>query len=312
MRVTLPHNAPSASISDSETSISRVPNLPPEEAPENTPAVRRAPSSRRKQSTPPTRSNGTRPSDRVTEPHKLLDAPEPRRGRGALIAACVVFLAVAGLGATVVLGLDGGRLASLWNSALGRSPSGKSSTTSPPVLAEPEAPRPEAAPPIPAPPEPSTELADTEPANPAPSDTEPTTPPSDSDTQDALTDDAQAEKKKPTTTSRRPKRDGDATATPVRKPRTPAAPGVVEDAPTETPEAAAPQGFLTLVTEPSARVSLGNRSLGETPLTKVALPVGRHTLKLMDGTGRPLKLLVEIKPDDTTSVRVPLELLANP
>ncbi|RKH02137.1 PEGA domain-containing protein, partial [Corallococcus sp. CA047B] len=97
-----------------------------------------------------------------------------------------------------------------------------------------------------------------------------------------------------------------------RKPRTPAAPEVVEDAPTETAEAAAPQGFLTLVTEPSARVSLGNRSLGETPLTKVALPVGRHTLKLMDGTGRPLKLLVEIKPDDTTSVRVPLELLANP
>ncbi|RYZ33203.1 MAG: PEGA domain-containing protein, partial [Myxococcaceae bacterium] len=82
--------------------------------------------------------------------------------------------------------------------------------------------------------------------------------------------------------------------------------------PPEASEAAAPQGFLTLVTEPSARVSLGGRSLGETPLTKVALPVGRHTLKLMDGTGRPLKLLVEIKPDDTTSVRVPLEMLANP
>ncbi|RKG94341.1 PEGA domain-containing protein, partial [Corallococcus carmarthensis] len=99
--------------------------------------------------------------------------------------------------------------------------------------------------------------------------------------------------------------------------RTPAVPteSPVDDLPAPpdtTAEAAAPQGFLTLVTEPSARVSLGGRSLGETPLNKVALPVGRHTLKLMDGTGRPLKLLVEIKPDDTTSVRVPLELLANP
>ncbi|RKG65967.1 PEGA domain-containing protein, partial [Corallococcus exercitus] len=106
--------------------------------------------------------------------------------------------------------------------------------------------------------------------------------------------------------------------TPARaRPRTAAAPADDTEADLPAPpdtatEAAAPQGFLTLVTEPSARVSLGGRSLGETPLTKVALPVGRHTLKLMDGTGRPLKLLVEIKPDDTTSVRVPLELLANP
>ncbi|CAM4271612.1 PEGA domain-containing protein [Corallococcus soli] len=110
---------------------------------------------------------------------------------------------------------------------------------------------------------------------------------------------------------RRVKRDADATAAPVRKPR-PATTDTAQDETPDASEAAAPQGFLTLVTEPSARVSLGGRSLGETPLTKVALPVGRHTLKLMDGTGRPLKLLVEIKPDDTTSVRVPLEMLANP
>ncbi|MCY1041148.1 protein kinase [Corallococcus sp. bb12-1] len=312
MRVTLPHNAVSASINDSETSISRAPALPPEEAPENTPAVRRAPSSRRKQSTPPTRSNGARASERATETHDLLDKPASRRG--ALIAACIVLLAIGGLVTTVALGLDGGRVAALWNSLLGRNPSGKSSTTSPPVVAEPEAPQTDPAVPEPTPPtpEPSTELADSEPANPAPADPEPTTPPSETTDPDALTDDAQAEKKKPATSLRRPKRDGDATATPVRKPKPPAAPEVVEDAPAGTPEAAAPQGFLTLVTEPSARVSLGNRSLGETPLTKVALPVGRHTLKLMDGTGRPLKLLVEIKPDDTTSVRVPLELLANP
>ncbi|RKH45469.1 PEGA domain-containing protein, partial [Corallococcus llansteffanensis] len=99
-----------------------------------------------------------------------------------------------------------------------------------------------------------------------------------------------------------------------KKPRTaPTAPAPeAEPTPADAAEPAAPQGFLTLITEPAARVSLAGRSLGETPLTKVALPVGRHTLKLLDGTGRPLKLIVEIKPDDTTSVRVPLELLANP
>ncbi|RKG68988.1 protein kinase domain-containing protein, partial [Corallococcus terminator] len=135
MRVTLPHKAVSASINDSETSISRAPALPPEEAPENTPALRRAPSSRRKQSTPPTRSNGARASERATEPHEPLDKPASRRG--ALIAACIVLLAIGGLATTVALGLDGGRVAALWNSVLGRNPSGKSSTTSPPVVAEP-------------------------------------------------------------------------------------------------------------------------------------------------------------------------------
>ncbi|WP_244239520.1 serine/threonine protein kinase, partial [Corallococcus carmarthensis] len=49
LRVTQPHTAPQALLNDNETAISRVPSLPPEEAPEKTPAVRRSPSSRRKQ-----------------------------------------------------------------------------------------------------------------------------------------------------------------------------------------------------------------------------------------------------------------------
>ncbi|MCY1029911.1 protein kinase [Corallococcus sp. BB11-1] len=313
MRVTLPHNAMPATLNDNETSISRAPNRSPEGAPENTPAVRRAASSRRKQSTPPTRSNGARTAGRTADPHDLPpDEATPRRGRGALIAACVVFLALAGLGTTVALGWDGGRVGALWNSVLGRNPSGKSSTTSPPPIAEPtpqaqepEPTEPAAPPPTP---EPSTALAG---APTEPSDTEPSAPLAEGDSPDLVAaDDAQGEKKKPTP-ARRVKRDADATAAPVRKPR-PATTDTAQAEPPEASEAAAPQGFLTLVTEPSARVSLGGRSLGETPLTKVALPVGRHTLKLMDGTGRPLKLLVEIKPDDTTSVRVPLEMLANP
>ncbi|RKH75978.1 PEGA domain-containing protein, partial [Corallococcus sp. AB045] len=131
-------------------------------------------------------------------------------------------------------------------------------------------------------------------------------------------DDAQAPKAKTRTPVRKAKRDAsDPAATPARGKSRTAAPADDSEADLPAPddsatEAAAPQGFLTLVTEPSARVSLAGRSLGETPLTKVALPVGRHTLKLTDGTGRLLKLLVEIKPDDTTSVRVPLEMLANP
>jgi hypothetical protein len=50
--------------------------------------------------------------------------------------------------------------------------------------------------------------------------------------------------------------------------------------------------------------------LGETPLFKVNLPSGKHTLKLVDEEGRALKLTVEIKPGDTTSMRVPLEMLS--
>ncbi|NBD12862.1 protein kinase domain-containing protein [Corallococcus silvisoli] len=310
VRVTQPHNPPQALLNDSETAISRVPALPREEAPENTPAVRRSPSSRRKQSSPPARASAARASTRSTEPHDFLtdsDAPTPRRGRGGLIAAGVALLGIAGLGTTVALGLDGGRFAALWDSVLARPPATKSSTTSPPPSAPLEAQK--ALPAEPPAPKPSTELADTvPPTNPPPDDAAPAedTPPP---------DDSQVAKGKTRAPVRKTKRDASDTPAPVRKPRTPSedAPEVATPTPAEdTSEPAAAQGFLTLVTEPSARVSLGNRSLGETPLTKVALPVGRHTLKLMDGTGRPLKLLVEIKPDDTTSVRVPLELLANP
>ncbi|NTX38147.1 protein kinase [Myxococcus sp. CA033] len=69
-------------------------------------------------------------------------------------------------------------------------------------------------------------------------------------------------------------------------------------------------GFLTLVTEPYAKVYLGGQSLGDTPLFKVSLPSGKHTLKLVDGDGKALKLSVDIKPGDTTAVRVPLEMLS--
>ncbi|MFB1480481.1 protein kinase [Corallococcus sp. RDP092CA] len=320
LRVTQPHTPPQPLLNDSATAISRVPSLPPEEAPENTPAVRRSPSSRRKQSSPPSRSTPARASGRPTEPHDFVaeaHAAPPRRGRGALIALGIGVLGIAGLGVTVALGLDGGRVSALWSSALARKQGANSSTTSPP----PPSPGPEARKPAPAEPtapEPPTAVADATPPDDAatpPEAAPPEPPPAGSETATAPDDAPKAKTHAPV---RKAKRDAsDPAATPARgRSRTVATPA---DAQADLPapddsatEAAAPQGFLTLVTEPSARVSLAGRSLGETPLTKVALPVGRHTLKLVDGTGRPLKLLVEIKPDDTTSVRVPLEMLANP
>ncbi|MBJ6760752.1 protein kinase [Myxococcaceae bacterium JPH2] len=94
----------------------------------------------------------------------------------------------------------------------------------------------------------------------------------------------------------------------AKKPRIPVRRAKARDSePVADPDA--PPGFLTLVTEPSATVYLGGRSLGETPLFKLSLPAGKHSLKLVNGAGRPLKLAVEIKSGDTTAVRVPLGML---
>ncbi len=51
-----------------------------------------------------------------------------------------------------------------------------------------------------------------------------------------------------------------------------------EPAPVETPAPAS--GYLTLATTPWARVHLGDRDLGTTPLIRVELPAGTHTLRL--------------------------------
>ncbi|WP_426756135.1 protein kinase domain-containing protein [Myxococcus sp. Y35] len=100
-------------------------------------------------------------------------------------------------------------------------------------------------------------------------------------------------------------------AAPPRKSRTPrdaasAAPASSEGAPTGEP------GFLTLVTEPKTHVFLGAQDLGKTPLFKVKLPAGQHTLKLVDATDKAHQVPVDIKPGETTSVRGPLSLLSDP
>ncbi|PTL77056.1 serine/threonine-protein kinase [Vitiosangium sp. GDMCC 1.1324] len=77
-----------------------------------------------------------------------------------------------------------------------------------------------------------------------------------------------------------------------------------------TAEAPGENGSLTLATDQYAKVYLGSRLLGETPLFRVSLPSGKHTLRLVGPDGKPLKLLVEIKSGEITSIRVPLAKLA--
>jgi hypothetical protein len=73
--------------------------------------------------------------------------------------------------------------------------------------------------------------------------------------------------------------------------------------------AASGTGVLTLVTEPYAKVYLGKRYLGDTPLYKISIPAGKHALRLVDGEGRNLKLPVEIKQGETTAVKRKLDEL---
>ncbi len=69
-------------------------------------------------------------------------------------------------------------------------------------------------------------------------------------------------------------------------------------------------GSLTLVTDPYSRVFLGGKALGTTPLFKVALPVGRHTLRVVGPDNRPRKLPVEIGANVVTRYTVGLRVLA--
>ncbi|MCY1083641.1 protein kinase domain-containing protein [Archangium lansingense] len=70
------------------------------------------------------------------------------------------------------------------------------------------------------------------------------------------------------------------------------------------------KGSLTLVTEPYAKVYLGSRLVGETPLFRMSFAPGKHTLRLVAPNTKPLKLQVEIKAGEVTSIRTALDKLA--
>jgi serine/threonine protein kinase len=246
--------------------------------------------------------------------------PESGSGRGWL-AVVGILVGVVGLGAgAVMLGLDGGRVAALWAPPPAPAQVGEGTRLLPPARAvatkqapsgsdstAPEAVRtPVDARPLEPAPDPTATVAV------APTAAQPTAggePPSEK------TDVAPAEPPAPVAAAQEaPAAETPAAEAPTpKKSRAPAKRAVTarKAAPAEG-ETAAPaeaDGFLTLVTDPSATVYVAGRLLGDTPLFKVALPAGNQSLKLVDGSGRALKLSVEIKPGDTTSVRVPLGML---
>jgi serine/threonine protein kinase len=66
-------------------------------------------------------------------------------------------------------------------------------------------------------------------------------------------------------------------------------------------------GLLTLATDAGAKVYLGSRLLGEAPLFRVALPAGKHALRVVGADGRFMRLQVEITKGEVTSLRRYLE-----
>jgi len=92
---------------------------------------------------------------------------------------------------------------------------------------------------------------------------------------------------------------------PTPTPQAPVAPKPVArpQAPKKESAPEGGEGFLTLVTTPFARVSVGDRDLGMTPLFKVSLPAGTHTLKLVSEDGAASQLSVTIQEGVVTPVR---------
>lgn len=82
---------------------------------------------------------------------------------------------------------------------------------------------------------------------------------------------------------------------------------VVKARPVETPAVASGPGFLTLSTTPWTKVSTGRDVLGSTPLFKVRLPAGEHTLQLVnEGQNINVTRRVTIKQGEVTKLDVKL------
>jgi serine/threonine-protein kinase len=65
---------------------------------------------------------------------------------------------------------------------------------------------------------------------------------------------------------------------------------------------------LTLECEPWAKVLLGKKLLGETPLVEVPLPAGKHRLRLVnEGEQIDTEVDIDIEPGKTTAKRYRLK-----
>ncbi|WP_164010696.1 serine/threonine-protein kinase [Pyxidicoccus trucidator] len=269
---------------------------------------------------------------------KGIRSPRREQRSRAWVAVAAVLVLLGAGAVTVILGLDGGRVSAWVKPLLGMGP--KDGTQTPPATARgnpPAEPGTPGAKPAPAPgtdtpgaaaragtggtdtpgtgpgavgtvdPMTAVDTAPTDsPREPEAGDVEAAPPEPPEDSVGALDN---------TATSRKPKVPKRTREAPARKPRATeeppatATPQAGSEAGSETAPAGEP-GFLTLVTEPYAKVFLGSRELGDTPLFKVKLPSGKHTLKLVDGNGKALRLPVDIKAGETTAVRIPLEMLS--
>jgi hypothetical protein len=256
----------------------------------------------------------------------------PRRyGNAPFIALGVAVMLLVLGGGVVALGLDGGRISGLWAPAPTRTAPpaepAKPPTPAPPTGATPsQAPAPTDASPAPATPNPSAPPTPTQPGAPpgtlpasatgpeavaleasSPQEPEPAKDPEPTMLVPLSEEAETGSSKKPSRTStRRPRREPKASGetAPVDL-----APIEEKQEPTSTAAPSPAPGQLTLVTDPYAKVYLGKRLLGDTPLFKVIIPSGKHSLRLVGPEGESLRLPVEIKPGETTAVRIALSSL---
>ncbi|MDC0711930.1 serine/threonine protein kinase [Stigmatella sp. ncwal1] len=221
------------------------------------------------------------------------------KGRWGLFAGVALLLGVGGgIAASVALGWDVRHLESLWadESPPPRGLLEPLPTTKPVAKPAPSPPPPTTPPPAPAP-EALTEAP--QPVPPEPAVPAPTEPPVDSAPVDSPSgDEADDEATQPLA-----KPQAEQTPRPAKRARKEAKPA----APSPAPPAA--MGSLTLVTDPYAKVYLGKRFLGETPFFNLDFQSGRHSLRLVHPNGKNLRLAVEVKSGENSSVRVNLDQL---
>ncbi|MDY7233164.1 serine/threonine-protein kinase [Hyalangium rubrum] len=255
---------------------------------------------------------------------------EPRRWGLWLALACVGLLLVGG-GLVVGLGLDGGRLQALASpppATVPGTPEPVKPSTPPKSAAEltAQAPPPPANPPTPVtppatPPPPAvtaTSIAPAEEVKPSTPPVEPSVPKPDETPEPvaAVTPEPEEEEDEPAQQTRKPTRPPPPKRTPKRDTKAveaeppPSDWAPVEDKKDEAPASADSTGTFTLVTDPYAKVYLGKRYLGDTPLFKISLPSGKHSLRLVGPDGQNLRLPVEVKAGETTAVRIELNTLA--
>lgn len=269
----------------------------------------------------------------VSLPSASTARKRQKQGGGAwMVVLTLVMVLLGGLGVVIALGLDGGLMMG-WISPppppteeLGKlqpiaRPKTPATTPAPETTAKPPAPEPTPAPAtVPAP---AAAPAATPPQTPAaapeagsPATAAPPAAPSDAVAEAATPPPATEPVAKPE--GETSAKEGDAlsvpdlestpsakkTARPTKRTRRDSSDDDADD------DGASGSGALTLVTQPYAKVYLGRRYLGDTPLFKVTLPSGKHSLKLVGADGRTRRLQVEIKTGETTARQLALDEVA--